>query len=330
MTSLETRYLNLILKNPLIVGASPLSGELDNLKKMEDAGAAAIVLPSLFEEQIQMHGMGISQFPPQDEANLPSALRHIPQMDGYNRGANGYLAYIYQAKQAVSIPIIASLNGYYGGGWSQYARLLEAAKADALELNVYYLPTKAHSSGAEIEEMYLRLVRSVTATVSIPVTVKISPYFSSLAHMAHQFETAGANGLVLFNRFYQPEIDPATQTAQPSLDLSTPDELRLRLRWVGILRSQVKMSLSVTGGVHSSNDILKSIMAGADTVMTVSALYKYGIDHISRMLTELEKWLEEHEYKSLADLYASVSRDSISDSDAYERANYMTVISSKK
>jgi dihydroorotate dehydrogenase (fumarate) len=329
MANLQTTYLKLPLRNPLIVGASPLSGEMDNLKKMEEAGAAAIVLPSLFEEQIQMHSMGLSQFPPRHESNLPPDLQNIPQMDDYNRGANGYLAYIYQARQAVSVPVIASLNGYYGGGWVQYARLIEAAKADALELNVYYLPTKPHITGVEIEEMYLKLVGDIKANISIPVAVKLSPYFSALSNMARQLETAGANGLVLFNRFYQPEIDPESKTAKPTLEFSTPAELRLRLRWIGILRSQVKMSLCLTGGVHSGKDMLKGIMAGADAVMIVSALYQQGIDHIRTMLADLENWLDTHNYNSLAELHASVSRDNISDNAAYERANYMTVISSQ-
>jgi dihydroorotate dehydrogenase (fumarate) len=329
MANLQTTYLKLPLKNPLIVGASPLSGELDNLKRMEGAGAAAIVLPSLFEEQIQRDNMGLSQFPPQDESDLPPGLQNIPQMDDYNRGASGYLAHIYQAKQAVSVPIIASLNGYYAGGWLQYARLIEAAKADALELNVYYLPTKPHISGAEVEEMYLKLVRDIKANISIPVAVKLSPYFSALSNMAQKLETAGANGLVLFNRFYQPEIDPESKTAEPTLEFSTPTELRLRLRWIGILRAQVKMSLCLTGGVHSGNDILKGIMAGADAVMVVSALYQQGIEYIRTILDDLENWLDTHEYSSLAELHASVSRDTITDSAAYERANYMTVISSQ-
>ncbi|MFO7538005.1 MAG: dihydroorotate dehydrogenase-like protein [Chloroflexota bacterium] len=329
MANLQTTYLKLPLKNPLIVGASPLSGNLDNLKKMEEAGAAAIVLPSLFEEQIQMHSMGLSQFPPQSEEDLPAALQNIPQMDEYNRGASGYLAYLYQARQAVSVPIIASLNGYYGGGWVQYARLIEAAQAHALELNVYYLPTKPHITGSELEEMYLKLVHDIRANISIPVAVKLSPYFSALTNMAQKFETAGANGLVLFNRFYQPEIDPETKTAEPTLELSTPAELRLRLRWIGILRSQVKMSLCVTGGIHSGTDMLKGIMAGADAVMTVSALYKQGIGQIRTMLDDLENWLDTHEYNSLAELHASVSRDTLADSAAFERANYMTVISSQ-
>lgn len=330
MANLQTKYLKLLLKNPLIAGASPLSGHLDNLKRMEDAGAAAIVLPSLFEEQIQLHGMGLSQFPPQDDDSLPPALQHIPQMDEYNRGANGYLAHIFQAKQAVSVPIIASINGYYAGGWVQYARLIEAAKADAIELNVYYLSTRTQTNSAEVEEMYLKLVRDVKAHLSIPVAVKLSPYFSALSHMAQQFETAGANGLVLFNRFYQPEIDPESKTAVTTLDLSSPSELRLRLRWIGILRSQTKMNLCLSGGVHSGLDILKGVMAGADAVMAVSALYQRGIGHLKTMLTELDEWLDNHGYEALADVHASVSRANVADSAAFERANYMTVLSSNR
>ncbi len=330
MANLQTTYLKLPLKNPLIVGACPLTGDLDKLKQIEDAGAAAVVLPSLFEEQIQLHGMGLSQFPPREDDNLPPALQHIPQMDEYNRGANGYLAHIYQAKKALSIPVIASINGYYAGGWVQYARLIEAAKADALELNVYYLPTKPTVTSAEVEEMYLKLVRDVKASVSIPVAVKISPFFSALANIVHQFEAAGANGLVLFNRFYQPEIDPETKMVSSALQFSTPAELRLRLRWTGILRSQVKMGLCISGGIHSGRDILKGLMAGADAVMTVSALYQNGLGHIQTMLTELREWLETNDYGSLAEIQASVTRNQAKDTSAFERANYMTVLSSKK
>lgn len=330
MANLQTSYLKLPLKNPLIVGACPLTGDLDKLKQIEDAGAAAVVLPSLFEEQIQLHGMGLSQFPPDDDDNLPPALQHIPHMDEYNRGANGYLAYIYQAKKAVSVPVIASINGYYAGGWVQYARLIEAAKADALELNVYYLPTKPNITGAEVEEMYVKLIHDVKAHVSIPVAVKLSPYFSALSNIAHRFEAAGANGLVLFNRFYQPEIDPESKRVSSALQFSTPAELRLRLRWTGILRSQVDMGLCISGGVHSGRDMIKGLMAGADAVMSVSALYQNGIGHIQTMLTELEEWLEAHEYGSLTDIKASVSRERVKDTSAFERANYMQVLSSHK
>jgi dihydroorotate dehydrogenase (fumarate) len=211
MTDLSTKYLGLTLKNPLIVSASPLTAYIDNLQRMEIAGASAIVLPSLFEEQIELQGMGVEKVTPMNQQALPDALQHLPEMKGYNRGANGYLAHIYQAKKAIAIPVIASLNGYYSGGWVQYARLIEASGADALELNIYYLATRPNISGQEVEDMYLHLVRDVKAAVKIPVAVKLSPYFSAFAHVASRLDQAGADGLVLFNRFYQPDFDLETR-----------------------------------------------------------------------------------------------------------------------
>ena len=328
MTDLSTKYLGLTLNNPLIVSASPLTAYVDNLQRMEIAGAAAVVLPSLFEEQIELQGMGVEKVTPMNQQSLPEALQHLPEMKGYNRGANGYLAHIYQAKKAVSIPVIASLNGYYSGGWVQYARLIEAAGADAMELNIYYLATKSNVSGQEIEEMYLHLVRDVKSAVRIPVAVKLSPYFSAFAHMASQLDKSGVDGLILFNRFYQPDIDLETRQVVSSLDLSTGAELRLRLRWAAILSSQVKADIAVTGGVERGTDIVKCMMAGAKVTAVASVLLKNGIEHIKQILAELEQWLDENGEESIAAIQGTMSQQSISDPAAFERANYMNVLKS--
>lgn len=328
MTDLSTKYLGLTLKNPLIVSASPLTAYIDNLKRMEMAGAAAIVLPSLFEEQIELQGLGIDHVTPMNQKNLPDALQHLPEMKGYNRGANGYLAHIYQAKKAVTIPVIASLNGYYSGGWVQYARLLEAAGADAMELNIYYLATKPNISGQEIEEMYLHLVRDVKAAVHIPVAVKLSPYFSALAHMATRLDTMGADGLVMFNRFYQPDIDLETREVVSSLDLSNHAELRLRLRWTAVLSSLIKADIAITGGIEHGTDIVKCMMAGAKATAVASVLLKNGIEYIKEILNQLETWMQENNEENIRDLQGLMSQQRVSDPAAFERANYMNVLKS--
>ncbi len=328
MTDLSTKYLGLTLKNPLIVSASPLTAYVDNLQRMEIAGAAAIILPSLFEEQIELQGMGVDKVTPLNQKTLPDALKHLPEMKGYNRGANGYLAHIYQAKKAVAIPVIASLNGYYSGGWVQYARLIEAAGADALELNIYYLATRPNISSQEVEEMYLHLVRDVKTAVKIPVAVKLSPYFSAFANMATRLDAIGADGLVLFNRFYQPDIDLETREVVPSLDLSSGTELRLRLRWAAILSSLVKADLAVTGGVEKGTDIVKSLMAGARVTAVASVLLKHGIEHIKHILADLTQWLEEHDEASVSAIQGTMNQQRVADPAAFERANYMNVLKS--
>ncbi|MCP4359211.1 MAG: dihydroorotate dehydrogenase-like protein [Chloroflexi bacterium] len=326
MADLSTTYLGLTLRNPLVVSSSPLAANVENIRQMERAEAAAVVLPSLFEEQIELRDMGVDNVDTADKKMLPDALRHIPEMKEYNQGASGYLSYIYQTKKAVSIPIIASLNGYYSGGWVQYARLIEAAGADALELNIYHLATKPHISSQEVELMYLNLVRNVKGKINIPVAVKISPFFSALSHTAVQLDKAGANGLVLFNRFYQPDIDIENEWVVPSLDLSDPAELRLRLRWVAILGQYVQADLAVTGGVHSGTAILKSILAGASVAMTTSALMENGIDHLQTMLAELNDWLDAHGVKALRSLQGRMSQQNVADPAAFERANYMSAL----
>jgi dihydroorotate dehydrogenase (fumarate) len=247
-------------------------------------------------------------------------------MGEYNRGASGYLALIYEAKKATSIPIIASLNGYYSGGWVQYARLLAAAGADALELNIYHLATKPHINGQEVEQMYLSLVRNVRASVGLPITVKISPYFSALSHMAVSLEMAGASGLVLFNRFYQPDFDVEERLVVPSLSLSHPSELRLRLRWTAILSGYLQADLAVTGGVHTAVDVLKSIMAGAKVTMMTSILMRKGIEHLETIHQELNTWLDDHQIASINEMQGVMSQQHVADPAALERANYMHVL----
>lgn len=328
MADLSTTYLKIPLRSPLIVAACPLSDELANIRRMEDAGAAAVVLYSLFEEQIELAELGYKDYYVTHQAELPEALRHVADMEEYSHGAGAYLAHVYQAKQAVDIPVIGSLNGYYSSGWVRYARLIEAAGADALELNIYYLATKAHVSGAEVEQMYVDLVRSVSQSVHIPVAVKLSPYFSSTTNIARRIAAAGAGGLVLFNRFYQPDIDIELEAITPSLDLSTPAELRLRLRWVALLAGGISADLAVTGGVHSAVDVIKCTLAGASATMMASALIANGIDYLATVETGLHAWLESHDHATLSALRGKLSLQQSGDSAALERANYMRVLRS--
>lgn len=330
MADLKTTYLGLSLNSPLVVSSNPLTFEIDNIRRMEQAGASAVILYSLFEEQITLAELGYSNYYEHRNEELPEALRHIARMAEYNQGAGGYLAHVYQAKKAVGIPIIASLNGYYSSGWTRYAKLIEAAGADALELNIYYLATKPHISSVEIEQMYLDLVRDVKQTVRIPVAVKLSPYFSAMSNVARRLVNAGANALVLFNRFYQPDFDIESRTIVPSLDLSNSTELRLRLRWVALLHGQITADLAITGGVHTAQDVVKCIMAGANVAMMASAILKNGIDHISTVTAELNQWLVEHEIASINDIRGCLSQVQIGDSAALERANYLNVLRSNR
>lgn len=324
MADLSTTYLGLHLKNPLVVSSIPLSEKIENLQRMEAKGAAAIILPSLFEEQIELQNLGRGL----PTAMLPAELQHIPDMQAYNQGANGYLAYLFQAKKAVNIPIIGSLNGYYGGGWVQYGRLIEAAGADALELNMYYLASKPHIDGGDIEKMYLDLAASVKSAVRIPVAIKLNPYFTAMANMAYKLDQTGVHGMVLFNRFYQPDFDLETQTILPSLNLSESSELRLRLRWVSILSPHLKADLAITGGIHTAKDVLKGLMAGAKVTMMASALLQHGIDHLATVLAGVNLWLDDHNIDSVKSLIGRMSQEQVADPAALERANYMNVLKS--
>ena len=328
MIDLTTKYLGMTLKNPLVVSASPLSADVGNIRRMEDSGASAVVLPSLFEEQIQVESNTLDHFLWQGTESYAESLTYMPDMEGYKLGPDGYLEHLRRSKQAVKIPIIGSLNGVSTGGWVGYAKKIEEAGADALELNIYFIPTDVEMSGGQVEQMYVDLVSKVKASVSIPVAVKIGPYFSSLPNMARRLDQAGANALVLFNRFYQPDFDLESLEVVPNLILSTPHELLLRLNWVAVLYGKLKTDLAITGGVHSALDVLKSMMAGATVAMMTSALLKHGIGHLATVRTELLKWMEEHEYESIHQMRGSMSQRSVADPSAFQRANYVKVLSS--
>ncbi len=327
---LETKYLGLNLKNPIIPSAGPLSREIDNIKKMEDAEAAAVVLYSLFEEQIEHETLELHHHTSLHADSHAEATNYFPDMEDYSTGPDEYLEHLKKAKDAVDIPIIASLNGKSLGGWTEYAKKIEQAGADALELNIYKIAADVNKSGSEIEKMYIDIVKEVTKSINIPVAVKLSPYFSSMAWMANQIVEAGAKGLVLFNRFYQPDIDLEELEIVPNVVLSSPDRIRLRLRWIAILHDSIKTDLAATGGVFSEEDIIKLIMTGAQVTQMLSALLKHGIEHIKTVLTKLIYWGEEHEYESLEQMCGSMCYKNIPDPSQIERANYMSVLNSYK
>ncbi len=328
---LTTTYLGLKLKNPLVPASSTLTESVDNVKKMEDSGASAVVMYSLFEEQINRETEEIDNFLSYGADLSAEALSYFPEPETYkNLKAEEYLSHLTKLKQAVDIPVIGSLNGVSAGGWLDYARKIETAGADALELNIYYIPTSPELTSYNLEKMYLDNLLTVKKQLSIPVSVKLSPYFSAFANMAKKLDDTGADGLVLFNRFYQPDIDLEALEVKPNLELSSPAEQRLSLRWLAILRPIVKASLAATTGIHSAEGVLKAIMAGADVTMFVSALIRNGIGHLSTVLTDLTKWMEEHEYESIEQMKGSMSYKSVADPAAYERANYMKVLHSIK
>ena len=328
MVDLSTTYLGLKLKNPIVPSSSPMMQEVDNIKRIEDAGAAAVVLHSLFEEQIIREGEALDASLNRGTYSNAEFSTNFPDLPDYKIGPEEYLEHIRKAKAAVSFPVIASLNGSSTGGWIKYAQKMEQAGADALELNTYYIAADPAQTAAQVEEMYLELVRQVKASVRIPVAVKLSPSFSSFSNFSSRLDGAGANGLVLFNRFYQPDIDLENLEVTPDLELSTSTELRVRLRWVAMLYGRVKADLAVTGGVHTGEDVLKSMMAGAKIAMTTSALLHNGIDRIGGMLAELVHWMEEHEYVSIQQMQGSMSQKSVANPAAFERANYMKVLQS--
>lgn len=325
---LTTKYLGLTLKNPVVASSSPLTGTLEGLKQLEEAGVAAAVLPSLFEEQINQEGHLLDHYLTHGSNSHAEALSYFPDLPTYNIGPDAYLELVAKAKQATGIPVIGSLNGVSAGGWTRYARLIQEAGADALELNVYYIPTDPEVSGAEIEQMYLDVLQQVRQTVSIPVAVKLSPYFSSVASTAQRLTTVGANGLVLFNRFYQPDLDIEQLEVTPRLHLSTSDDLRLPLRWAAILYGRVNADLAITSGVHTHEDVLKAMMAGAKVAMMASALLENGPGRITEVLAGMNQWMESHEYESVMQMQGSMSQRHVAEPAAFERANYMKVLQS--
>jgi dihydroorotate dehydrogenase (fumarate) len=326
--NLTTTYMGMTLKNPIVPSASPLSAKVDNIRRMEDAGAAAVVMYSLFEEQIVYESHQLDHFLSYGTESFAESLSYFPDLTTYNIGPDQYLDLLRKAKQSAGIPIIGSLNAASPSGWIDYARRIEQTGVDALELNIYFLPTNPDQTGEEVELTYLEIVREVKKLVKIPVAVKLSPFFSSTPNMAKRLADAGANALVLFNRFYQPDFDLETLEVVPNLVLSTSDELRLPLRWVAILHGRISVDFAITTGVHNHEDVLKGLMAGAKVTMMTSELLEKGIDRIAKILATLSEWMEEHEYQSVAQMQGSMCQMHVADPSAFERANYMKVLQS--
>lgn len=327
---LSTTYMGMKLKNPIVPSASPLSRTVDMVKKLEDAGAAAVVVYSLFEEQITHEQSELDHYLTSGTDSFAEALNYFPAANEYNMGPDQYLRHISNLKSAVEIPIIGSLNGVSAGGWLKYAKQIEEAGADGLELNVYYIPTNIEKDGAVIEEIYLRDLIKVKKELKIPVAMKLSPYFSSMSNMAKKLDAAGADALVLFNRFYQPDLDLENLEVVPNLELSSNWEMRLPLRWIAILHSRIKANLAATTGIHKYEDVLKMIMAGADITCMCSELLANGIGRISEVLKEVEQWMTEKEYESIEQMKGSMSQKSVADPAAFERANYMKALNNYK
>ena len=326
--NLTTNYLGMLLKNPIVASSSPLSHSVDSIRRLEDAGAAAVVMYSLFEEQIGFDSYYIDFHLTQGVDSYAESISYFPDMQSYNVGPEEYLNLIRRAKEAVDIPIIGSLNGASVGGWTDYATLIEEAGADALELNVYYLPASIAITGSDVEALYFDILSAVRDVVTIPVAVKLSPFFSSVANMASCLSKDGADGLVLFNRFYQPDFDLENLEVAPRLVLSNSNELRLPLRWVAILYGRVKADLAITSGVHTSQDVVKGLMAGAKVTMMASELLQNGVRRIGQVLNELVAWLNEHEYESVTQMIGAMSQKHCAEPAAFERANYMKMLQS--
>jgi dihydroorotate dehydrogenase (fumarate) len=326
MLDLNTTYLGLKLRTPLVPSASPLSQEIDGIRRLEDAGASAVVLYSLFEEQLRRDSLELDHHLNAAAESFAESQNFFPQPTEFHLGPEEYLNHIRKAKEAVGIPIIASLNGATAGGWTQYARQMEQAGADALECNIYFIPTDMNTRGADIEQTYLEIVKSVKSAVRIPVAVKLSPFFSNMANMAKRLDETGVNGMVLFNRFYQPDIDLEELEITPNVLLSTPQALRLPLTWIGILFGRVKASLAATSGVHGPDDVIKLLMVGSDVVMLCSTLLRNGVSHLRYIERGLFDWMEEHEYESVAQMKGSMSQLRCPDPTAFERAQYMRAV----
>lgn len=325
---MSTEYMGLALKNPIVPSSSPLSHNVDSIRRLEDAGAAAVVMYSLFEEQITFESYYVDYYLEHGTESFFEARNYFPEMENYNVGPDQYVDLIRRAKEAVDIPIIGSLNGISPGGWTDYASLIQDAGADALELNVYYIPTNLEQSGVEVEENYLDILRDVKKAVSIPVAMKLSPYFSSTANMAHRLSECGANAIVLFNRFYQPDFDLETLEVSPRLVLSGAHEMRLPLTWVAILFGRVSLDFAISTGVHTYQDALKALMAGAKVAMMASELLQGGVKRIGQILDEMKHWMIEREYESVKQMIGSMSRQHVSEPQAFERANYMKMLAS--
>ena len=326
MINLSTTYLGLKLKNPLVPSASTISDEIANIRKMEDSGAAAVVLHSLFEEQLRADREELFERMTNGTESFPEALTYFPEPPKFELGPETYLEHIRKTKAAVKIPIIASLNGSSAGGWTEYAKKIQQAGADALELNIYFIPTDPDLTGAAVEDRTLEIVKAVKSAVTFPVAVKISPFFSNTANMAKKLDQAGADGLVLFNRFYQPDIDIDELEIRPNVLLSTPQAARLPLTWIGILHGRIKADLAATSGVHQGKDAIKMIMAGASVTQVCAALYRNGIKHLAVMEKEMREWMEKNEYESVQQMRGSMSQKNCADPAAFERAQYMRAL----
>ena len=326
MLDLTTRYLGLNLRTPLVASASPLSQEISSIRQLEDAGASAVVLYSLFEEQLRQESLELDFYLNEGTESFAESLSYFPESSEYNLGPDEYLEHIRKAKAAVNVPIIASLNGSSVGGWIQYATQIEEAGADALECNVYWIVADPNTTSAEVEQHYIDILEAVKTAVHIPVAIKLSPFFSNFANMAKRLDAAGADALVLFNRFYQPDIDLDTLELTPRVLLSTPQAMRLPLTWIGILHGKVKANLAATSGIHGAEDVIKLLMVGADVTMLCSTLLRNGVNHLRSIEQGIRQWMESHEYDSVKQMKGSMSQLRCSDPSAFERAQYMRAV----
>ncbi len=327
MVDLSTTYLGLNLRSPLVVGAAaPLTEDIDNIKRIEDSGGAAVVLHSLFEEQLLEERYALYHHLTHSTESHPEATSYFPEPEIFHVGSEAYLNHIRRAKEMVDIPIIASLNSSTVGSWGDYARKVEQAGADGLELNIYYVPTDMEMTGEQVEQTYINIVRTVTSTVNLPVAVKLSPFFSNMANIAKRLSDAGANGLVLFNRFYQPDIDLETLEIEPNLLLSTSREMRLPMRWIAILYRTIPVDLAATSGIRTAHDVIKMIMVGANVTMLVSVLLSHGIEQLQKIEQDLVEWLEVKEYDSIAQLQGSMSQINCPDPSIFERVQYLKAL----
>lgn len=323
---LSTKYLGLTLKSPLVASASPLSEDISNIKKLEDAGVGAVVLHSLFEEQIRMEQEEANFLSTQGTEAFAESLSYFPEVEDYKLGPELYLEHIQKSKASVDIPIIASLNGSSLGGWTDYAKEMESAGADAIELNIYNIPTDANMSGADVEQQYIDILKAVKGAVKVPVALKLSPYFSNFSNMAKRFDEARADALVLFNRFYQPDIDLDEFEVKPNILLSQSHAMRLPMRWIAILKDNIKADLAASSGIHTGTDVIKMLLVGAKVTMLCSSLLKHGISHVKNIENHMKQWMEENDYNSVSELLGSMSQQKTGEPSSFERAQYMKAL----
>lgn len=328
--NLRTKYMGMDLKHPIVAAASPLSGSVAGIKRLEDAGASAVVMFSLFEEQIRRENEAMDYLMESGTESFAESISYFPQVDDYHVGPDSYLDIIRRASEAVDIPIIGSLNGVTNEGWIDYAKQIQEAGAKGIELNIYYIPADLSLTGRDVEQRYLDIAKAVKSAVTVPVALKLSPFFSSISNMAKQFDDLGIDGLVLFNRFYQPDFNLTELEVSSALELSTASEIRLPLLWIAVLYGHIKASLAATRGVHSANEVIKYLLAGADTVMVASALLRHGAGFIKTLVHELEGWMEPREYQSVEQMKGMMSRQNVADPSAFERANYIKILESYK